>query len=71
MTTRPPAREGYRWYVEPDDQLRTRIANKYGMWGAFLTEVIESSGEALDKCAEHVDLKRIVVEVPNKFEGEG
>lgn len=69
--TLPPARPGHRWYIEPDDQLRTRIANKYGMWGAFLSVVIESSGEALDECAKHVDLKRIVVEVPDRFEGEG
>lgn len=55
---------------ESDADLRTRIANKYGMWGAFLSVVIESSGEALDDCAKHVGLERIVVEIP-KFEGEG
>lgn len=56
---------------ESDEDLRTRIANKYGMWGAFLSHVIESSGEALDECAKHVNLQRIVVEVPDTFEGEG
>jgi hypothetical protein len=59
-----------RTYRESDEDLRTRIANKYGMWGAFLTEVIESSGEALDACAKHVGLERIVVEVPVGFKGE-
>lgn len=43
---------------ESDESLRARIANKYGMWGAFLTVVIESSGEALDACAKHVGLTR-------------
>lgn len=66
----PPPRPGHRWYVEPDDALRTRIANKYGMWGGFLAKVNGSSGEALDKCADYVDLKRIVVEVPDVFQGE-
>lgn len=44
--------------METDDELRTRIANAYGMWGAFLTAVMESSGAALDDCAAHVNLKR-------------
>lgn len=56
-------------YRESDEDLRTRIANKYGMWGAFLSVVIESKGEALDACARSIGLERIVVEVP-KFEGE-
>jgi len=43
---------------ETDEELRARIANAYGMWGAFLSIVIESSGEALDECAKHVDLRR-------------
>ena len=45
--------------LETDEQLRTRIANKYGRWGAFLSHVIESSGTALDECAKHVGLTRI------------
>lgn len=45
--------------VETDDQLRTRIVNKYGMWGAFLSHVMESKGEALDECAKHVGLERL------------
>lgn len=45
-------------FVETDESLRTRIANKYGMWGAFLSHVIEAKGAALDECAEHVGLKR-------------
>ena len=48
--------------VETDAELRTRIANAYGMWGAFLTEVAESSGKALDECAKHVKLERRIVE---------
>lgn len=48
---------------------RTRIANKYGMWVAFLSHVIESSGAALDECAHQVGLERIVVPIPT-FEGE-
>ena len=43
---------------ESDESLRTRIANAYGRWGAFLSVVIESSGEALDECAKHVGLER-------------
>lgn len=44
---------------ETDEQLRTRIAAAYGMWGAFLSHVIESSGQALDDCARHVGLRRL------------
>lgn len=47
---------------ETDDELRTRIANAYGMWGGFLTAVAESSGKALDACAAHVELERRIVE---------
>ena len=47
---------------ETDEELRTRIANAYGKWGAFLTEVIESSGKALEECAKHVGLKRETVD---------
>ena len=45
--------------VETDEALRTRIANRYGQWGAFLTVVMESKGIALDECAKHVDLERL------------
>ena len=55
-----------RIYRESDEDLRTRITNKYGMWGAFLTRVIESNGAALDACARHVGLERIIVEVPDE-----
>ena len=58
-----------RIHRESDEALRTRIANKYGMWGAFLSHVIESSGPALDECAKHVGLERIVVEMPDGYEG--
>jgi len=44
--------------VESDEELRGRIAEKYGRWGAFLTVVIESRGAALDECAKHVGLVR-------------
>lgn len=43
---------------ETDEALRLRIAEKYGMWGAFLSHVVESSGAALDECARFVGLKR-------------
>ena len=43
---------------ETDESLRTRIANKYGMWGAFLSVVMGSHGRMLDDCAKHVGLKR-------------
>lgn len=66
----PPPKPGNRWSIESDDSLRTRIANKYGMWGAFLSVVMESSGDALDDCASFLELKRIVVEVPDVFERE-
>lgn len=32
---------------ETDEELRTRIANAYGMWGAFLSHVIEARGKEL------------------------
>ncbi len=44
--------------LETDEELRVRIAEAYGMWGAFLSHVLESSVEALDECAKHVKLKR-------------
>jgi hypothetical protein len=43
---------------ESDESLRARIANKYGRWGAFLSVVIESHGEALDECAKYMGLTR-------------
>ncbi len=43
---------------ETDAELRARIADAYGTWGAFLSLVIESSGAALDDCAKHVKLER-------------
>lgn len=43
---------------ETDASLRTRIAEAYGRWGAFLSVVMESSGAALDACAAHVGLER-------------
>lgn len=49
---------------EPDEEFRTRIIEKYGMWGAFCTEVLESSGKALDECGRHVGLER-----ENKVDG--
>lgn len=45
--------------IETDAELRTRIANAYGMWGAFLSVVIESHGTRLDECAKHVGLTRL------------
>ncbi len=48
--------------TETDAELRTRIANAYGRWGAFLSVVIESSGAALDECAAHVALERRVID---------
>lgn len=53
-----------RTYIESDEELRRRIAQKYGMWGAFLSVVLESRGTALDDCAESIGLKRIITEVP-------
>lgn len=44
--------------MESDEDLRGRIAEKYGMWGAFLSTVIESSGPALDECAAYMGLTR-------------
>lgn len=45
--------------VESDRDFRTRIINAYGMWGAFCSVVLESSGKALDDCAKHVGLTRL------------
>jgi len=45
--------------METDEEFRTRIANAYGMWGAFLSHVMECSGKALDEAAEHVKLTRL------------
>lgn len=47
---------------ETDEELRTRIANAYGTWGAFLSVVIESNGKDLEDCAAHLNLKREEVE---------
>jgi hypothetical protein len=47
--------------LETDKELRTRIANAYGMWGAFLSVVMESSGKALDDCAKHIKLERKII----------
>jgi hypothetical protein len=44
--------------METDRELRTRILNTYGMWGAFCTMVLESKGAALDACADYVGLRR-------------
>jgi len=49
---------------ETDEALRTRIAEAYGMWGAFLSHVIECSGEALDDAAKHVNLTRLGADEP-------
>lgn len=43
---------------ETDGQLRMRILDAYGMWGAFASEVVESSGSALDDLAKQVGLVR-------------
>jgi hypothetical protein len=48
--------------METDEAFRTRIANKYGMWGAFLSVVMESKGKALDECGKHVELERLRAE---------
>ena len=50
-------------YIETDENYRARIANTYGMWGAFLTEVIESSGTALDECGDSIGVKRLRLDV--------
>jgi hypothetical protein len=47
--------------METDAELLTRIANAYGMWGAFLGHAMECRGEALDECAKHVKLERRVM----------
>lgn len=44
--------------IETDESLRVRIDRKYGMWGAFLSIVMESQGKALDACAESIGLLR-------------
>lgn len=51
MSENPP-------FTETDESLRARIINAYGMWGAFCSEVLESSGHALDEIAKHVGLTR-------------
>ena len=48
---------------ETDEAFRTRIANAYGMWGAFLSHVMECSGKALDDAAKHVGLVRLGIDV--------
>lgn len=45
--------------MESDEKFRVRIINAYGMWCAFCTEVLESSGKALDECGRHVGLERL------------
>ena len=52
--------DGAKAEIETDEELRKRIAVAYGMWGAFLSVVMESSGTALDECAAHVGLERNV-----------
>jgi len=44
---------------ESDEELRVRIHKAYGMWGAYLSHVMECSGAALDDAAKHVGLKRV------------
>jgi hypothetical protein len=46
-----------------------RISSMYGM-GEFLDKVLTASDDALDALALGVGIKRIVVEVPIKFDGE-
>jgi hypothetical protein len=48
--------------LETDGELYLRINKAYGMWGAFLSHVLEARGEALDECAALVKLKREMVE---------
>lgn len=48
--------------LETDEELRARIADAYGMWGSFLSMVMESSGKALDDCAAQMKLERRIVE---------
>lgn len=43
---------------ESDEDFRVRIISAYGLWGAFLTAVMEASGKALDDCGEAVGLVR-------------
>lgn len=50
--------------TESDEDFRTRLAQKYGMWGALLTTISESSGKALDDCGKHLGVTRIVVDIP-------
>jgi hypothetical protein len=45
--------------TESDEDLRVRIINAYGMWGAFCTVVLESSGDVLDELAATVGVERI------------
>ena len=44
---------------ESDRDFRRRIIDAYGMWGAFCTVVLESSGTALDEVGLHVGLLRL------------
>lgn len=46
--------------TESDEDLRVRIINAYGMWGAFCTVVLESKGSTLDEMAEYVGIERKV-----------
>lgn len=48
---------------ETDEELYVRIANAYGMWGAFLGHAMECRGTALDECARHVGLAREMVPI--------
>ncbi len=41
---------------ETDDELRARIINTYGKWGAFCSLVLEADGVGLDELAEHIKL---------------
>lgn len=52
--------------LETDEAFRTRIANKYGMWGSYLSHVIECSGASLDEAAKHVELERLVYVINNE-----
>lgn len=51
--------QGHR--LETDEELFARIANAYGMWGAFLGHAMECRGVRLDECAAHVKLNRRTV----------
>lgn len=45
--------------MESDRDYRARLINAYGMWGAFCTVILESSGGRLDEIGAELKCARL------------